>query len=106
MDGRLGALLDTPNHMNPPTEKFLRAPGIEARAVERTAVLMAPERHIYFAVNRVGTRIWSLLQEPRSVAELVGILTVEFSVEEAECRRHTEEFLRELLGKELVTRVA
>ncbi len=81
---------------------FRRKAGIEGRAVDRALVLMdAGEQH-YFGVNRVGARIWQLLEKPQSSAELVRALTGEFAVDEAACRRETEAFLRQLLAKGLV----
>lgn len=87
------------------TGKFLRIPGIEARPMDRSVVLVKPEKQLYFALNRVGTRIWSLLEQPRTIEGVTRILTGEFDVDESECRRHTEQFLTLLISKELVTRV-
>lgn len=86
-------------------DKFLRSPEIEGRGVDRAAVLMDAEKHQYFGVNRVGVRIWSLLVEPRSVGEIVEILTKEFSVENGQCFRQTEAFLHQLEMAKLVVRL-
>lgn len=92
--------------MEETTKKYRRLPGIEVRGVDRTAVLVGPDAHSYFALNRVGTRIWSLLEPPRTIAEMTAILASEFTVDEAECRRQTEQFLRLLCEKKLAARDA
>ncbi|MEY2878056.1 MAG: hypothetical protein RLZZ15_436 [Verrucomicrobiota bacterium] len=81
---------------------FQRKSAIEGRAVDRAAVLVDSREGLYFGVNRVGARIWSLLEQPRSVAELVETLTGEFTVDAAACRRETESFLGQLVTQGLV----
>lgn len=84
------------------TAIFRRSAAIDGRAVDRSAVLVNAGEHLYFGVNRVGARIWSLLETPHSVSDLVRVLTSEFAVDEAVCRRETEAFLRQLIAKDLV----
>jgi hypothetical protein len=86
------------------TAIFQRNRAIEDRAVDRAAVLVNTEGHVYFGVNRVGARIWSLLEQPHRLTDLVRILTGEFAVDEAVCRRETEAFLRQLMVENLVVR--
>jgi coenzyme PQQ synthesis protein D (PqqD) len=102
---RAGSLYAEADFMNENRETFRRRPGIEVRTIERAAVLVESEQHLYFALNRVGARIWSLLEQPRTVAEMTAILAGEFTVDEAECRRHTEQFLRLLIEKKLAARL-
>ncbi len=70
--------------------------------MDRAAVLANAEKQLYFGVNRVGARIWALLEQPRTVSALVQTLASEFAVDEVICRRDTEEFLRHLMAKNLV----
>lgn len=88
----------------PDTAVFSRTAGIEARAVDRAAVLVNPAQHDYFGVNRVGARIWALLEQPRRVSEIVSTLLREFAVDEAVCRRETEAFLTQLLARKMIAR--
>lgn len=83
-------------------ERFQRRSAIEGRAVDRALVLVDASEHHYFGVNRVGARIWHLLETPQSVADLVRALTREFAVDDAACRRETEAFLRQLIAKDLL----
>jgi len=81
---------------------FRRSPEFADFAVDRAAVILNAEQHAYFGVNRVGARIWGLLETPRTVTELIRILLGEFAIEESVCRRETEAFLRQLLDRQLV----
>jgi hypothetical protein len=50
---------------------------------------------MYYGMNPVGTRIWTLLKEPRRVEQLRDILLNEYQVDAALCERD----LLDLLGK-------
>lgn len=82
--------------------RFIRRPEVETRLLDGAAVLVVPDEHLYFAINRVGARIWELLAEPRSLEALVAALAGQFDVAETECRREAEGFLRRLEEKKLV----
>jgi hypothetical protein len=86
--------------------RFTRRAGVETRLLEGAAVLVLPEKHLYFAVNRVGARIWELLAEPHSLETLVIALAAQFEIAESECRREAEAFLGQLAEQHLVQRVS
>jgi len=86
------------------TTVFQRKTAIEQRPVDRAAVLVNPNSQLYFGVNRVGARIWNLLENPCRIPELVCILSSEFAVDEAVCRNEIEVFLEQLLAENLVVR--
>ena len=50
---------------------------------------------VYYGMNAVGTRVWNLLQKPRSVRELRDALVAEYDVEPERC----EQDLLDLLEK-------
>jgi hypothetical protein len=57
---------------------------------------------IYYGLNPVGTRIWNLIQEPRTVEEIRGVLLREYDVEEERCGRDLFMLLQELADKGLI----
>jgi len=61
---------------------------------EESAILNL-KNSMYYGMNPVGTRIWTLLKEPRSVEQLRDILLNEYQVDAALCERD----LLDLLGK-------
>jgi hypothetical protein len=56
----------------------------------------------YYGLNEVGTRIWELLQENRSLGQIEIALIDEYDVAQDECRRETEELVRQFLAKGLL----
>jgi hypothetical protein len=61
---------------------------------EESAILNL-KNSMYYGMNPVGTRIWTLLKEPRSVEQLRDALLNEYDVDAALCERD----LLDLLGK-------
>jgi hypothetical protein len=61
---------------------------------EESAILNL-KNSMYYGMNPVGTRIWTLLKEPRSVEQLRDALLNEYDVDAALC----EQDLLDLLGK-------
>ena len=65
-------------------------------------VMMSIEQGEYYGINPVGSRIWELLEQPRTAAGLCDILLEEYDVTAEECRRDVLEFLRQLFARKLV----
>ena len=71
--------------------------------VDGELMAMSVERGMCYGLNAVGTRIWALIAEPRSVGDLCAQLRQEFDVEEEECRRDVVDLLEELRAEGLAT---
>lgn len=70
--------------------------------VDGETVMFHPGNGTYFALGSVGSRVWELLEEPRSVPDLCDQLRTEFEVDEETCRRDVVEFVDQLLDAQLV----
>jgi hypothetical protein len=57
---------------------------------------------IYFGLDEVGARIWSLLKEPRSVASILETLLAEYDVESERCKADLLALLENLSGAQLI----
>jgi hypothetical protein len=57
---------------------------------------------VYYGLDAVGARIWSLIQEPRTVNEIRDILLEEYEVEPEHCERDLLALLRRLADEGLV----
>ena len=57
---------------------------------------------VYYGLDAVGARIWSLIQEPRTVNEIRDILLEEYDVEPERCERDLLALLRRLADEGLV----
>jgi len=51
---------------------------------EESAILNL-KNSVYYGMNPVGARVWDLLKQPKSVAELRNALLEEFEVDEVRC---------------------
>jgi hypothetical protein len=58
---------------------------------------------VCYGLNSMGTRIWELLAEPRSVDSLCEQLTREFEISDEACRREALEFLDQLRAEGMVS---
>lgn len=70
--------------------------------LDREAAILNLESGVYYGLNAVGARIWHLIQEPRTVNELLGILLKEFEVSPERCEADLHELLRKLVAEGLV----
>jgi len=80
---------------------FIRRQGINIQPIDGMAVLMNEQTDVCFAVNRVGARIWSLLEQPKNMEEIVRILRAEFVTTEEQCRSETDNFLQHPVKRNL-----
>jgi hypothetical protein len=60
------------------------------------------EAGTYYGLDAVGARIWSLIQEPRSVEEIRDVLVSEYEVEPALCESDLIALLQRLADEGLV----
>lgn len=72
--------------------------------IDDETVIMHLETGRYFGYDPVGTRIWALMKEPRTVSAICEQLVTEYEgVEASQCTSDVLAFLRELLDEGLVT---
>jgi hypothetical protein len=64
--------------------------------VDGELVALHVDRGTCYGYNPTATRIWALLAEPRSLAELCDLLMREYEVDLATCERDVAALLREL----------
>jgi hypothetical protein len=55
-----------------------------------------------YGFNATATRVWALLEQPRSFEDLCAALTSEYEVDPASCRREVTALLSELEGEGLI----
>ena len=57
---------------------------------------------MYYGLDLIGTRIWGLLDRPRAVREICGVIQDEYEVGPAECEQAVLALLRDLNARALV----
>lgn len=56
----------------------------------------------YFTVNQTASTLWVALAEPKSLSELVDVVTDKFDVEPDLCRRDIQALLDQMKAAEIV----
>ena len=69
-------------------------------------VMMDIDKGKYFSMNPVATRIWELLEEPRTMDGLCDILTEEYDVDPDRCKQEVGELIDKMKELGLVNRVS
>ncbi len=65
-------------------------------------VLMSIENGSYFRIDEIGSRIWTLLDEPRRVSDLCDLLMLEFDVARGQCESDVLNFLNQMRADQLI----
>ncbi|MEA2399176.1 MAG: hypothetical protein QOK25_2732 [Thermoleophilaceae bacterium] len=81
---------------------LVRRPEPLTAQVDGETVMFQPDAGSYFALGVVGTRVWDLLSEPRSVADICATLRGEFAIDPHTCRSEVLAFVNEMHDKQLV----
>ena len=66
------------------------------------AAILNIKSGVYYGLDPVGARIWTLVQEPRKVAEIQTAITEEYDVEPERCARELTGLLEKLLEEGLI----
>jgi hypothetical protein len=75
---------------------------VSAALAGRDALLLDTRTGHYFVLNQVGTRIWGLLVEGRSLSEAHRVLVDEYDADPTRLERDLLELVERLLGSELL----
>jgi hypothetical protein len=59
-----------------------------------------------YTLNEIGSRVWQLMDEPRTVKEIAVVISAEYDVTEAEAERDVSELLASMEAAGLVQALA
>jgi len=79
-----------------------RKPGLLFNEIDGEVVMLSVENSEYYGMDKVGSRIWELLEQPVKFRELINRLASEFDVNEMQCTTDTMAFLKKLSIKKLL----
>jgi Flp pilus assembly CpaE family ATPase len=57
---------------------------------------------VYYGMNPVGTSIWNLLKEPKTIAEIRDTIVSEYDVDEERCERDLFTLLEQMRSEGLI----
>lgn len=66
------------------------------------AAILNLNNSVYYGLNPVGARVWSLVQQPRSVGEIRDVLLGEYEVEAERCERDLLDLLNQMRQQGLI----
>lgn len=85
------------------TTKVRKSKNVHWKAVDGEAVLLHFGSGDYFALDKVGTYLWSVVAEkPKSVKDLIDSLQLEYDCGQEQARKDTMEFCGQLMAEKLL----
>jgi len=70
--------------------------------IDNDLVVVSIERGMYFGIEEIGKRIWSLIKTPQSISAICEILVQEYQIDYQVCQRDVIDFLIEALGEGII----
>ena len=78
--------------------RLRRRPRVVWRELGGEAVLLDLDGELYFGLDEVGTRVWTLIEEPRPLGEIHAVLLAEYAVGAEELWRDLRELAERLVA--------
>ncbi len=73
-----------------------------SRNLDGEEIILNLSSGVYCGLNEVGSRIWALIQEPRSVKDILNTLLKEYNVKSDKCERELLQLLQQLSENDLI----
>jgi coenzyme PQQ synthesis protein D (PqqD) len=88
------------------SDRYRQNPAVEAAALQDETILLHPETNQFCILNHTASVIWSKVGEVASSEEIAAEISAKFAdVTEVEALRGVEEALRQMVDRQLVSRV-
>jgi hypothetical protein len=65
-------------------------------------ILLSSTTNLYYGLDPVGSRIWSMIQQPQRMSAICASLVEEFEVNPNDCERDTRQFIQKMADANLV----
>ena len=85
-----------------PSDRLRPHPSVLSRELGGEMVLLNLESGVYFGLDRVGTRAWTLLTEQKSVTDVCAIMLDEYDVSAEILERDISALVGELKARGLL----
>ena len=83
--------------------KYVATPNQISAELGKSSVILQTDISEYFGLNEVGSHVWSmLLQQPKSISELVSKITDLYEVDYEQCYNDVKALIEQLQQKSLV----
>ena len=74
-----------------------------ATTIEDQTALLSISNGAYYGMDKIGSRVWELIVQPRAVSAVVDQLLTEFEVDRPTCEQHVLAFLQKLADADLLS---
>lgn len=91
------------NHIIQLNTMITRSNEILLAELDGEVIMVGIEQSNYYGLGSVGSRIWELLEQPLTMAELLARLQEEYSIDQETCAKDTLVFLDNLLDHSLIS---
>ena len=83
-------------------EVVVRADDLVSSRLDGETVLMSVDQGKYFGLDNVGSHIWDMIAQPRTVRQICDELMKQFKVDRAVCEADVTGFLEELQARSML----
>jgi hypothetical protein len=92
-------------------KNFIKGSDLTTRRIAGETLIVPIRGHVgdldaIFTLNEVGSRVWQLIDEPLTVAEIAAAVSDEYEVTEAEAERDVIELLSSMEAAGLIREVS
>jgi hypothetical protein len=81
------------------SQTITRHPDMLSAEIGGEAIMMSIEKGAYFGLNPVATRIWDLLEQPKSIAALIQTITDEYEVSAEQAADDVQSFVADMIER-------
>jgi hypothetical protein len=85
-----------------PDTLLQRKPDMLFNEIDGEVVMLSIENSEYYGMDKVGSRIWQLLENPIRFKDLVDRLMEEYEVSVEQCNQDTLNFIKKMIDKKIL----
>ena len=80
----------------------MRSSGFVQAEVDGEVVALNIDKGICYGLNKVGSRVWALIAEPRRIGDICATLVSEYEVDSAACEHQVIDLLEGLRAEGMI----
>ena len=83
-------------------KKLSRNIEIITNEIDDEILMMSIEDGKYYGLNAVGSEIWKMLDEPKSIEEIIPALMEIFEIDDETCRKESLDFIESMIKNNII----
>jgi hypothetical protein len=85
-----------------PNEPVIRRAELPSTELQGETVLLSLEEQSYFGLRATSRRIWQMLEQPRTLEQILATLLSEYEIDRQQCEREVAVFMQRLWEARLI----